>query len=139
MKYWQWILIIFFTLCLIGVRVLEDNIFYDPFLDFFRSTKKVFPSFQWSEIIISHIFRFFLNSFFSLMIIYFFCLNKKWTILSGMVILLVFFLFFPIYLYNLYSKFEFGQLFAFYIRRIVIQPMTLLILLPILYYKKYSN
>lgn len=137
MKYLKWIGVVFFTLCLIGVRVMETKIFYDPFLDFFRSTYKTFPQFEWSDIIISHFFRFSLNLIFSLGIIHFLFLNKRWTLQAGLLIISSFIIFFPIYIYCLYTHFEFGELFAFYVRRIVIQPIPILILIPLFYYRKY--
>ena len=88
----------------------------------------------------SHILRFLLNLIFSLGVIYFLFLNKKWTIQTGGLIILSFIFFFPIYLYCLYSHFEFGELFTFYIRRIIIQPIPLLVLIPMFYYlKKKQN
>ena len=117
MKYLQWIFVFIFTFCLIGVRIVENQIFYDPFLNFFKN-----------------------NLIFSLGVIYFLFLNKKWTIQTGGLIILSFIFFFPIYLYCLYSHFEFGELFAFYIRRIIIQPIPLLVLIPMFYYlKKKQN
>ena len=116
--------------------------FYDPFLDFFKSNiqQEKFPSFDWGKIIFSHILRFLLNLIFSLGVIYFLFLNKKWTIQTGGLIILSFIFFFPIYLYCLYSHFEFGELFTFYIRRIIIQPIPLLVLIPMFYYlKKKQN
>lgn len=142
MKYLQWIFVFIFTFCLIGVRMVENQIFYDPFLDFFKSNiqQEKFPSFDWGKIIFSHILRFLLNLIFSLGVIYFLFLNKKWTIQTGGLIILSFIFFFPIYLYCLYSHFEFGELFTFYIRRIIIQPIPLLVLIPMFYYlKKKQN
>lgn len=139
MKYLNWIGVVLLTFALIGVRILEDKIFYDPFLDFFRTTKRIFPSFEWSKIILSHIFRFSLNLSFSLGIIHLLFLDRKWTLQAGGIIISSFLIFFPIYLYCLYTQFGFGELFAFYVRRIVIQPIILLIIVPLFYYRKHLN
>lgn len=139
MKYLKWFAIAVCVLCLIGVRFVETNIFYDPFLDFFRTTGAKFPKFDWLPLIINHIFRFFLNLIFSLGVIYFLFSNKKWTLQAGILITISFIIFFPIYLYCIYSQFAFGELFAFYIRRIIIQPIPLLILIPLFYYRKKTN
>ena len=127
-----------FTFCLIGVRVVENQIFYDPFLDFFKSNiqQEKFPSFDWGKIIFSHILRFLLNLIFSLGVIYFLFLNKKWTIQTGVLIILSFIFFFPIYLYSVYTEFSFGNLFSFYIRRFVIQPLPVLLIIPLFYHRK---
>lgn len=136
MKHLKWFLVVIFTLCLIGVRFVETRLFYDPFLVFFRITDAKFPNFDWLLLIINHFFRFFLNLVFSLGVIHFLFLNKKWTIQAGILITISFAIFFPIYLYCIYTEFGFGELFAFYIRRIIIQPVPLLILIPLFYYRK---
>ncbi|MDO4762873.1 MAG: exosortase F system-associated protein [Flavobacteriaceae bacterium] len=136
MKNLNWIWVGIFICCLIGVRVLESDIFYDPFLNYFKTSHSPFPEFEWGRIIISHIFRFFLNFIFSLEIIHFLFKNEKWTFQAGVLILSCLAIFFPIYLYCLYTEFQFGELFAFYIRRIVIQPIPVLLLVPIFYYRK---
>lgn len=123
---------------LIGIRVLEDLVFYDPFLMFFKSAdhSAVFPNFQWGKLIFSHLFRFGLNTFFSLWIIHFLFQNKEWTKQAFLLISIIFIIVFPIYLFCIYNKFEFGYLFSFYIRRFVIQPLTLLLIVPVFYYRK---
>ena len=42
----------------------------------------------------------------------------------------------PIYLYCIHTKFEIGYLFSFYMRRFVIQPLILLVIIPLFYYRK---
>lgn len=134
MKNIKWLFVIFFTLGLIGVRVLESKIFYDPILAYFKSQNAPFPQLEWVPLIMHHIFRFLLNLIFSLGVIHSLFLNKKWTFQAGILIILSFLIFFPIYLYCLYTELSFGELFTFYMRRIVIQPITLLLLIPIFYY-----
>ena len=122
---------------LIGVRYLEKVLFYDPFLDYFANIgNPAFPQFEWARLIGSHIFRFLLNLIFSLGIIHFLFLNKKWTFQAMVLITLSFILFFPIYLYSVYTEFSFGNLFSFYIRRFVIQPLPILLIVPLFYYRK---
>lgn len=137
MKNIKWFFVAFFTLCLVGVRVLESKIFYDPILIYFKSQNTPFPELKWIPLIMSHLFRFLLNFIFSLGVIHSLFLNKKWTFQAGILILLSFVIFFPIYLYCLYTEFSFGELFTFYIRRIIIQPITLLLLVPIFYYRQF--
>ncbi|WDF47584.1 exosortase F system-associated protein [Chryseobacterium sp. KACC 21268] len=126
------------VLGLIGIRVLEDGIFYDPFLAFFRSADQnaVMPDFHWGKLIISYLFRFVLTTLFSVLIIHFLFLKKEWTKQALILITLIFVIVFPIYLLCIYDKFQFGYLFSFYIRRFVIQPLTLLLIVPIFYYRK---
>lgn len=136
MKTWQWLLVSFFTLCLVGVRYSENILFYDPFLQYFKGDGRHFPNFEWGKLIMSHLFRFLLNLGFSLGVIHFIFLNKKWTLQAGIIIGFSFLIFLPAYLYCLYTQFEYGELLAFYLRRMVIQPILILILIPIFYYLK---
>ena len=138
MKILNWILVFAGILGLVSVRFLEDKIFYDPFLAFFKGDYKVaqIPEFFWEKLIISHFFRFFLNLFFSAVVIHFMFLNKKWTLQAVVLITVAFLFFFPIYLWCLYTKMEIGYLFTFSVRRFIIQPIILLLIIPIFYYRK---
>ena len=138
MKILNWILVFVGILGLVSVRFLEGKIFYDPFLAFFKGNYKVaqIPEFLWGKLIISHFFRFFLNLFFSAVVIHFMFLNKKWTLQAVVLITVAFLFFFPIYLWCLYTKMEIGYLFTFSVRRFIIQPIILLLIIPIFYYRK---
>lgn len=138
MSYLKWLLVIIGLAGLIGVRSVESELFYDPFLAFFKSADKqtLFPSFEWMPLIFNYIFRFLLNAFFSVLIIHFLFLNKKWTLQGFVLILLVFAVTLPIYLYCISTEFEIGYLFSFYMRRFVIQPLILLLIIPLFYYRK---
>ncbi|SDQ36787.1 exosortase F-associated protein [Chryseobacterium soldanellicola] len=138
MKILSWFLVMAGVVGLISVRALEDSIFYDPFLNYFHEADKslAFPSFEWGRLIIGHIFRFILNLIFSCLIIHFLFKNKEWTIQGALLIAIIFFITFPIYLYCIYNRFEIGYLFSFYMRRFVIQPLILLLIIPMFYYRK---
>lgn len=138
MKNLNWILVILGILGLISVRILEDRIFYDPFLNYFHEANKnlPFPDFEWGKLIPGYIFRFILNLLFSCVVIHFWFRNKQWTIQGAVLITIIFAITFPIYLYCIYDRFEIGYLFSFYMRRFVIQPLTLLLIIPMFYYRK---
>ena len=138
MKILNFILVFAGILGLISVRFLEDKIFYDPFLEFFKADYKVaqVPDFIWGKLMLSHFFRFALNLIFSAIVVHFMFLNKKWTIQAVVLMVVAFLFFFPIYLWCLYSKMEVGYLFTFSVRRFVIQPVILLLIIPIFYYRK---
>lgn len=138
MKILSWFLVITGVVGLIGVRALEDKIFYDPFLNYFHEADKslAFPAFEWGKLIFGHIFRFIINLFFSCLIINFLFKNKEWTLQGAFLITIIFLITFPIYLYCVYDRFEIGYLFSFYMRRFVIQPLILLLVVPIFYYRK---
>ena len=138
MKILNFILVFAGILGLVSVRFLEDKIFYDPFLEFFKADYKIaqVPNFIWGKLMLSHFFRFALNLIFSAIVVHFMFLNKKWTIQAVFLMAVAFLFFFPIYLWCLYSKMEIGYLFTFSVRRFVIQPIILLLIIPIFYYRK---
>ena len=138
MKNSNWILVIIGILGLIGVRMVENQIFYDPFLDYFHTANKnaVFPNFEWIKLILSHLFRFVLNLTFAALIIYGFFKRKDWTVQGIVLMLIVFAITFPLYLYAVSTKFEIGYLFSFYMRRFVIQPLIVLLIIPMFYYRQ---
>lgn len=138
MKILSWFLVIVGVVGLVSVRALEDKIFYDPFLNYFHEANKnlSFPPFEWGKLIAGHLFRFILNLFFSCVIIHFIFKNKEWTIQGALLITIIFAITFPIYLYCIYDRFEIGYLFSFYMRRFVIQPLILLLIVPMFYYRK---
>lgn len=138
MKILNWLLVFAGILGIISVRVFEDKIFYDPFLEFFRGDFKAlqFPNFEMGALVVSLVFRFFLNLVFSTLIIQFLFQNKEWTLWSILLMGITFLVFLPIYIWCLYSKMEIGYLFTFSVRRFLIQPIILLLIVPIFYYQK---
>ncbi|WP_332453271.1 exosortase F system-associated membrane protein [Chryseobacterium aquaticum] len=138
MKILSWLLVLAGVCGLVGVRMLEDAIFYDPFLNYFHEANRniSLPQFEWGKLIVSHLFRFILNLFFSCIIIHFLFKNKEWTMQGAVLITIIFAITFPIYLYCIYNQFEIGYLFSFYMRRFVIQPLILLLIVPLFYYRK---
>lgn len=138
MKILNWALVFAGITGLISVRFFEDKIFYDPFLEFFKGDFKMaqIPEFETGKLVASLLFRFLLNLFFSAVVVNFMFLNKKWTGQAVLLITIAFLFFFPIYLWCLFSKMEIGYLFTFSVRRFVIQPIILLLIIPIFYYRK---
>lgn len=138
MKIFNWLIVVLAIAGLIGVRFVEDKIFYDPFLDYFHaaSKKAIFPDFQWGKLILNYVFRFLLNLIFSAVAVHFIFKNFKWTMQAIVLMLIVFAVTFPIYLYCISDRFEIGYLFSFYMRRFVIQPLILLLIIPLFYYRK---
>lgn len=139
MKVLKWLLVGVLIFGLIGVRILEEKIFYDPFQAYFHLANKhaSFPDFNWMPLILNYLFRFGLNLLLSAGIVYLIFKNKKWTIQALVLMLIVFAITFPIYLYCIQTRFEIGYLFSFYMRRFVIQPLILLLIIPLFYYRQH--
>ncbi|MBD8084363.1 exosortase F system-associated membrane protein [Chryseobacterium caseinilyticum] len=138
MKIVSWFLVLVGIAGIVSVRIFEDSLFYDPFLNYFHDATKnaQFPEFDWLKLILSHLFRFILNLISSCIIIHFIFKNKNWTVQGAILIAIIFAITFPIYLYCVSDRFEIGYLFSFYIRRFVIQPLILLLIIPLFYYRR---
>lgn len=138
MKILNWILVVLGIGGLIAIRMFEDQLFYDPFVAYFHQANKhaAFPDFEWLKLTLHYLFRFLLNLILSVIVVHFIFKNKEWTIQAAVLMVIVFAITFPIYLYCIHTKFEIGYLFSFYMRRFVIQPLTLLLIIPLFYYRK---
>lgn len=138
MRILNWLIVILGVLGLVGIRMVEQQLFYDPFLEYFHIANKnaKFPDFDWIRLILNHFFRFSLNLILSALVIHFIFQNRKWTVQAVVLMLIIFAFTFPIYLYCIHTKFEIGYLFSFYMRRFVIQPLILLLIIPLFYYRK---
>ena len=138
MKNIRWLLVVLGVFGLVGVRMIEEQLFYDPFLQYFQEANKYSqPEFLWGKLIINYVFRFVLNLSFSMVVIHFLFNNTRWTIQGAVLMFLVFAVTLPVYLYCLYTEMEVGHLFTFYMRRFVIQPLILLLIIPLFYYRKH--
>lgn len=139
MRVLKWLLVLVAVAGLIAVRMVEGTLFYDPFQFYFHEANKdaVFPNFIWSRLILGHFFRFGLNLLFSVLIVQLIFSKLKWTIQAGVMMVAVFLIALPIYLYCISTHFEIGYLFSFYMRRFVIQPIILLLIIPLFYYRQH--
>ena len=134
------VLLLLFGL-LVLIRVFENELFYDPYLLFFKSDylHMDFPRREILKLSIFTTLRYILNSAISLGIIYLFFKDKsivKFSVLIygiAYVILIAFFLYFVIN-----PRQEDYYLF-FNFRRFLIQPIFLLLLLPAFYYHKLKQ
>ena len=120
------------------VRVFEDNLFYDPFIQFYKQlyfTKEV-PDFNLGKLIIHAFFRYSLNSIISITIL-FIAFNKTAVLRFSLIFYAILFITLISCYLAIIMNFseELHQLF-FYIRRFLIQPIFVLVLLPAFYYQQ---
>lgn len=123
---------------LVLIRAFEDRLFYDPFVLYFQNDYlyAAMPQFQVGKLFLHLLFRYALNSLISLAILYVFFKKMGYVILSAKLYVLAFILLAPLYYYLLATGFEKGYLFPFYIRRFLIHPVFLLLLLVAWYYEE---
>ena len=123
--------------CLVLVRRFETELFYDPFLAYFKGDfyNAVFPEYDLTKVGLNIIFRYFLNFMISLGIIWLLFWNKNYVKFSAIVWVSFLIILVPVYVYFIESQFSLGENIGFYIRRFLIQPMLLLILIPAFFYQ----
>lgn len=123
-KYLRYTIAILLIFGLILVRKYEDILFYDPFLIYFQKEDySKFPPINFSELNISILCRYFINSVLTLLIIGILFWKKMYLKFSVIVLLITLIILLPIYNYQIITKLSSGQLVFFYIRRFLIQPM----------------
>ena len=124
---------------LIMVRRFENELFYDPFLAYFKGDylHSKFPDFDLSKVSIHIIFRYAINSILTLAIIGLLFMDKQKVKFTALVLIGFLVILLPLYLYMMKTEFSIGENIGFYIRRFLIQPMLLLILIPAFYYHKF--
>lgn len=129
------------VLLLVIVRFFEDVIFYDPLIEFFRSDYLlgIIPPMDMAKLMFNLTLRFWINSIISLAIIYisFRDLNilKFSTILYGVLYVTAT----AIFIFLVLNIEKEHYLALFYVRRFLIHPLFLLILLPAFYYYRMKE
>ncbi|MUU77989.1 exosortase F system-associated membrane protein [Winogradskyella endarachnes] len=128
-------------LCLVLIRAFENVLFYDPYLTFFENDYLYIdsPRREVAKLVLYTTLRFVLNTLVSLGVLYAIFKDKsivKFSVVIytiGYVLLLLPFLYFVIN-----PKQEDYYLF-FNVRRFLIQPIGLILLLPAFYYYKLNR
>jgi len=125
-------------LLLIFIRAFEDTLFYDPFLDYFKSNYQntPLPKLNMIKLFFSLGFRYYLTSMISLGLLKLIFNDAKIMKFSiflfsilGMILMIGFF-------FILIKFGETNKMNLFYIRRFIIQPIFLILFIPAFYYQK---
>ena len=128
--------VLFFLLVLI--RVFEDQLFYDPYLMFFKNDYLYIdnPRREVFKLSVYSTLRYVLNSLISLSIIYVFFKDKTMVKFSVAVYIIAYIILLLLFLFFVINPKQENYYIFFNIRRFLIQPLILLLLLPALYYYK---
>jgi exosortase F-associated protein len=128
-------------LVLVLIRMFENQLFYDPFLNYFSSeyANLPFPKFNIFKLFFSLGFRFYLNMVISLGLLYVLFDDRKIVkfsiflfMLLGSILLISFF-----FVLTFFA--EESKMTLFYIRRFLIQPNFILLFIPGFYYQKIAK
>lgn len=126
---------------LILVRLFETKLFYDPFLQFFRTEyeNKQLPVVDGFRLFLHLLYRFSLNSTLSLGVIYLVFEEKKWVIFSTWLFLFFFIILTVVFFGLLFFNVKPDYWLLFSVRRFLIQPVFLLLFLPAFYFQKINK
>ena len=140
-KFFRYLFILIAFFLIIGIRFFEDALFYDPFLTFFKTDyqNKPLPNVDALQLILNLFLRYFANTLLSIAIIYLLFLNKTHVKVAFVLYLILFVLLIAIFSYLLFVSEHPNYLVLFYVRRFLIQPVLLLLLIPAFYFQKLTT
>lgn len=123
------------------VRAYEMDLFYDPLIVYFQNDYLYtsIPEINSWHLVVDMLFRYSINSVISLGIIHLIFQNKKYVKFSGFLLMFSFMIMIVVFSFLLRTNFESGYLLPFYIRRFIVHPLFLIILLPAFYYHKRQS
>ena len=128
-------------LALILVRAFEDDLFYDPFLSFFKTDyqNKPLPDLNCYLLFGNLLLRYALNTFFSLIIIRLLFNERNLMFFSGYLFIFLFVILVIVFFGLLHFSDQPDYLILFYIRRFLIQPLFLVLFIPAFYYQQLTR
>jgi len=134
----RWTLAISLFILLILVRAFQNQLFYDPFIMYFGNDflSSPMPDYSTLRLFANLFLRYLINAIISLGIIYV-IFQKKGLVRFSIKFYTAAFIFLGIF-YFILLKMEMldGYLLTFYVRRFLIHPVFVLILVPAFYYQQ---
>ncbi|WJJ98313.1 exosortase F system-associated protein [Algibacter luteus] len=123
------------------IRYFEDVLFYDPYLTFFENDYLYIdsPRREVLKLVAFTTLRYLLNTLISLAILFVVFKDKSIIKFSTLVYAVAFFILMLFYLYFVINPRQEDYYLFFNIRRFLIQPIILILLLPAFYYHKLKN
>ena len=131
-------LIMVLFLMLILIRAFVQPYFYDPLLSYFKHDylNAAIPELDFGLYFLNIFYRYFLNTIISLTIIYLVFNDVKALYFSIKFYILLFVVLSLMLFVLLKFNVTHGYLLTFYVRRFLIQPLFVFLLLPAFYYQK---
>lgn len=132
------VLIIGSVIVLAFVRNYETVLFYDPFLNYFKRDylDLPFPDFNGIQLFWNILLRYFINAFFSIVILYAFFKDKSLLKFVSILYLLFFVVLICAFFFVILVLDENYNFLLFYVRRFLIQPLFLILFIPAFYFQK---
>lgn len=126
---------------LIAVRGFISPFFYDPLSDYFKREYlySSIPAINFNLYFLHIFFRYLLNTIISLALIYLFFKKRKLLMFSIKFYLISFVVLCLLLFFLLKYNNSEGYMLIFYVRRFLIQPIFVFVLLPAFYYQKLKE
>jgi|SRR5690606_21178173 len=126
---------------LVLIRAFENDLFYDPYLNFFKSDYLYIdnPRREIFKLVMFTSLRYVLNSLISIGIIFLFFKDKSIVKFSALIYTFSYCVLILMFLYFVINPKQENYYIFFNIRRFLIQPLILLLLLPAFYYNKLKQ
>ncbi|MEZ4874214.1 MAG: exosortase F system-associated protein [Flavobacteriaceae bacterium] len=124
-------------ICLVLVRAYASQLFYDPFIAFFRTgaSTQALPEVNLPKLLLHLLFRYGINTGISLCILWILFQKKEIVQLSAYLYGILFLVLMGVFVV-LVNTFETGEyMLLFYVRRFLIHPLFLLLLIPAFYFQ----
>lgn len=137
--YWKIPVLSLLVILLILVRQFEYSLFPDPFMEFYKTGTFGDEEISTTRLYLNVALRYIINSMISLAILYVVYLNRNIVRFSGVLFVVLFAVLFPLYIYFMGTIEQEDYLAAFYVRRFLVQPIMLLLLLPAFYYQRLNQ
>lgn len=126
---------------LVLIRVFENELFYDPYLTFFQNDYLYIdsPRREIFKVTVFTSLRYFLNTVISLGILFVIFKDKSIIKFSVFIYAFAFVILIAVYLYFVVNPRQEDYYLFFNVRRFIIQPIFLMVLLPAFYYNKIKG
>lgn len=133
--------LILLFLSLVAIRAFEDFFFYDPYLTFFENDYLYIdsPRREVAKLVLYTSLRFILNTMISLLILHVIFKDKSIIKFSMLIYTLAYILLMIPFLYFVINPRQEDYYLFFNVRRFLIQPIGLILLLPAFYYYKLNR
>ncbi|MDT0674984.1 exosortase F system-associated membrane protein [Autumnicola musiva] len=126
---------------LILVRMFEKALFYDPLIEFYQRDylHHQIPEFNFWLLLLNLVLRFLLNTVISLAILYIAFFNKNIVRFASLLYLILLLIGGSVFIFLLLNIENEHFLALFYVRRFLIHPIFILILLPAFHYYRLRS
>lgn len=129
---------LFLIVLLVLIRAFEETLFYDPFLEYYKSeySQLTFPKINIFKLFFSLGIRFYLNSVISLFLLYVLFKDRQIVKFTALLYMILGSILMISFIFMLTFFGEENKMTLFYIRRFLIQPIFILLFIPAFFYQK---